>query len=209
MRKIDGMDVKRKLYVIDGENCFGSKLHSKLTRASNADVVVVIGRGQNIKECNKRKVEIIEAQSGQKNAIDFVVIAVALDRLSNGYRQIVIVTNDKGYDSAIDYLRGQDYNIIRQTSDLKNSRVYPDKKKDSKFKSMCGFIANNMNNGITEHKLIQNIKARTHINYLDYVNILDKYAYITRSKRKIYFNREELSNIAKNRLRIGERMKDE
>ena len=72
-------NVKKKLIVVDGENCYGSKLHSKLMRMSNVDIIVVIGKGQTVKDYNKTKVKIVEAQSGENNAIDFVVVSIAID----------------------------------------------------------------------------------------------------------------------------------
>jgi len=50
-------NVKKKLIVVDGENCYGSKLHSKLMRMSNVDIIVVIGKGQTVKDYNKTKVK--------------------------------------------------------------------------------------------------------------------------------------------------------
>lgn len=54
-----------------GENCYGSKLHSKLMRMSNVDIIVVIGKGQTVKDYNKTRVKIVEAQSGGKQCDRF------------------------------------------------------------------------------------------------------------------------------------------
>lgn len=208
MMKINGSDIRKKIIIVDGENCYGSKLHSKLIRISNADIVVVIGKGQHIKDYNRTKVKIVEAQSGEKNALDFVIVSVAIDELvRKNYKQAIIVSDDKGYDAAIDYLRLQGHNIRRQKSNLKYSRVYLNDNKDIEFKSLCGFIANNLQSGMREDKVADIVFGRTNMNYFDYVNLLMKFKYITKSKRKIYFEKSELSAIAKNKIQIGERLK--
>lgn len=201
-------NVKKKLIVVDGENCYGSKLHSKLMRMSNVDIIVVIGKGQTVKDYNKTKVKIVEAQSGENNAIDFVVVSIAIDELTTkGYFSVTIISDDRGYDSAIDYLRLRGYNIRRQKSNLRYSRVYLKGNKEVEFKSLCGFIANNLNSGMSEGKAVNEITGRTYINFYDYIDLLTKFKYITRAKRKIYFERSELSAIAKNKIQIGERLK--
>ncbi len=206
--KINGYDVRKKLIVVDGENCYGDKLHDKITKIADADVVVVVGKGQKVKDSNKTKVKLLEATSGEKNALDFVVVSIAIDKMiKDKYNQAIIVSDDKGYDAAIDYLRIQGHNIIRQKSNLKSSRVYLDKKKDSEFKTICGFIANNLCAGINESKLANIVGEKTSINYFDYVSLLKKFKYITMSRNKIYFDKNELSAIAKNKIQVGERLR--
>lgn len=104
----------QKLVIVDCENCYTKNLVKILNRHKEYHYILIAGPYQKI-DVSKHFVpmDLIRSKVACKNAADFLVITVAVLNIQEGFDEIYIVSNDKGFDSPILYLRGIGYKIQR------------------------------------------------------------------------------------------------
>ena len=199
--------LRKKLIVVDGENCYNSVLQEKLIEESNTDIILVLNHQQHIKPGREAGVKIVRASNGIKNALDFVVVTIAVEQLlSDKYGKVEIVSQDRGFVSAVEYLQNKGHNIDVIEPDRALIVQHIEQKREKTFRSLCGFIANNTQPGVTEAKLRSLVRHKLNIELSDFAGNLEKLGYIQRRKKKVYYEKLELKCLASNNLMIGDRL---
>ena len=123
----------KRLFIVDTENTNDYSFISEYKLIKNDIVVLFISnRMKGIKDdgClelfnTKAKIEIEKVEVGEKNSLDFQIVVYVSERtFRGGYDEIYIVSNDCGYNQAINYLNSKfnkSINIIKNNNNYNNS----------------------------------------------------------------------------------------
>lgn len=184
-----------ELALIDCENCSIESVKNQIKHIIYTDIFLVVGALQSETRYRNLGINIntIKCNKIHKDAADFVLIAALVKlMMENEYNRATIISNDIGYDSAIEYLKSTGLNV---------RRCSPDKDIMSKgLASLCGYIAKNINSGTSFNKVIKTCKrgfsGKTHkmINELAELGLIK----IVKVKTlQVYFSKAKLKEIAK------------
>lgn len=125
----------KRLFIVDTENTNNYSFISeyKLTKSDNI-VLFISNRMKGIKDdgCielfnSKAKMLIEKVEVGEKNSLDFQIIVYVSERAFRGkYDYVYIVSNDCGYQQAINYLNhkfDKAINIINYNKIIENTKI--------------------------------------------------------------------------------------
>lgn len=77
---------------------------------------------------NPKRFEICHAQNGEKNSLDFCLVARLGEEVTkNSKRNFVVVSKDKGFNAAITYLNNRHGDVISRDEQLSVLEILPDK----------------------------------------------------------------------------------
>ena len=103
-----------KIMLIDGENCYSNELIKRVRNRRDWEVIIVIGRDQTHNIPDNANIDIERCEIVGHNAADFRIIAELTHKIfTQKYEEAVIVSNDKGFDSAVEYIKKQGIRIRR------------------------------------------------------------------------------------------------
>lgn len=107
----------KKLVIVDCENCFNKEIAKIFNKHIEFDYKLIIGKDQKLDTSRLFiPVEYIRCSTTGHNATDFFLICVLVNILTNkkySYTEAYLVSNDKGFDGAIKYLRGIGFKVQR------------------------------------------------------------------------------------------------
>lgn len=115
---------KRKVYLIDTENV-GKEFTSELAKLGDLDRVIIFESDKSLKikvsfsEAERLvkwgKIKTVKIKNTGSNAMDFT-IATILGRLieKNKYKEYIIVSNDNGYNTIVEYWKDKGYKVYKQ-----------------------------------------------------------------------------------------------
>lgn len=107
----------KKLMIVDCENCFCKDIVKVFNKHPEFSYKLILGRDQKI-DTSRLFVpaESLRCETTGHNASDFFLVCVLADALTNKkyrYDEAYLLSNDKGFDGAVKYLRGIGYKVIR------------------------------------------------------------------------------------------------
>lgn len=183
------------LLIIDCENCSFENIKKQIETIIDTDIIMIVGALQveNKYKCLSDNIETIKSNKVFQNAADFVLISVLSQRLSqHKYKKAIIMSNDRGFDSAVNYLTSIGYNVTRHES----ANLIMSKGLDT----ICKFIVDNYKSGASYARIVKAInaeikggKTRKLLNELHELGIIT----IAQSKvRQIYFSEKRLREIS-------------
>lgn len=106
-----------KLMVIDSENCLSSDLIKHVDYKRDWEVILVAGKTQSVTLNKNSTIKIDRCDIIGHNAADFRIVALTSHKMFTGnYSEAVIVSNDKGFQSAINYMKSQGVKVRRLSS---------------------------------------------------------------------------------------------
>ena len=186
------------LLVIDGENAFNSIVREKVSKLKNTQATVVIGKRQNITGIDCEDIEVIRVVVERKNSVDFVVVSVVADKMTTRkYSNAIILSDDTGFDSAVQYLKSAGYRVRRvgyrefiRGKDTKNQQL------EKMAVSCCGYINNHLQNGVYKTTFEQHLSELFGHNKNVVTSYLTENKLITLRRDKIYFDTKLLFNVA-------------
>lgn len=115
----------RILYLVDFENIGGKALYQHIEQHSEAEYVIFCSDATATPESVMThlpllsRVQFVNCRTGENNAMDFCICAMA-GRLSVHHRSwIKILSKDRGYDAMLHLLQEQGIRILRETVESK------------------------------------------------------------------------------------------
>lgn len=106
-----------KLMVVDAENCLSCELIRHIDYKRNWEVILVAGKTQSFTLNKNSTIKVDRCDIIGHNAADFRVVALVSHKVFTGnYSEVVIVSNDKGFESAINYMNEQGIKVRRLSS---------------------------------------------------------------------------------------------
>ena len=123
-RKTSKKTKNRRLYLIDSENV-GATFANELIKLGEKDRVIIFESDKSAKvkvlfsEAKKlvkwNKFKTVHIKNSASNAMDFVLATVLGSIITkNKYKEYIIVSNDNGYNSIIEYWSSKGYKIYKQ-----------------------------------------------------------------------------------------------
>ena len=107
-----------KLMLIDGENCYSTRLLSHIAYKKDWEVVLIVRKDHILKLLPASGIRVENGLDIGRNAEDFHLISMLGIKMAKGnYSEAVIVSNDKGFDAAVKYFNTEGYKVRRVTSD--------------------------------------------------------------------------------------------
>lgn len=202
------------LLAVDCENCSAEMLKDLLFIKRKRHIIFVVGKGQNeenyIKMCETA--ECVKCNKSGKNSADFVLVALVTQMLAqNKYKRASIISNDKGFDSAIDYLRSAGFKVNRLNDKVleTNSKISQSKRKkndvvdETELIPLCGFIAKHLKSGIGYNKFISSYSrvcgkyTNRRVEQLKRADLISVVK--TKHTTQVYFSKSKLKSIAHNK----------
>lgn len=202
------------LLAVDCENCSAEMLKDLLFIKRKRHIIFVVGKGQNeenyIKMCETA--ECVKCNKSGKNSADFVLVALVTQMLAqNKYKRASIISNDKGFDSAIDYLRSAGFKVNRLNDKVleTNSKISQSKRKkndvvdETELIPLCGFIAKHLKSGISYNKFISSCNrvcgkyTNRRVEQLKRAGLISVVK--TKHTTQVYFSKSKLKSIAHNK----------
>lgn len=110
----------KNVLVVDCENCYGKDTREILKNYKAWTIILVFGKFQEVDySLITGNMQIERSSLTSKNSADFVVVSIAASMLqSKEVEKLCIVSNDKGFDSAVNYLRKNGHNINRYNTEI-------------------------------------------------------------------------------------------
>lgn len=119
------MKGQRRIYLIDSEN-IGVSFINKIDKIGKHDKVIVFESNKTAKMTFRdafklsnyiNKIETVHVNNGTPNAMDFIIVTLLGQLITLDKSAIyIIVSNDKGYDVAINYWKSKGAIVRRHTS---------------------------------------------------------------------------------------------
>lgn len=108
------MESSKKLIILDCENCYNPRIVSIFNKHPEYEYKLVCGEHQKL-DTSRHFVpmSIVRTKTHGKNAADFLIVTISALRLANSNSSVAIVSDDKGFDSSVLYLRSIGYKIHR------------------------------------------------------------------------------------------------
>lgn len=139
---------------------------------------------------NSKRFEICHAKNGEKNALDFCLVArLGEEIIKSKKHKFVVVSKDKGFNAAIEYLNSRHGNLIARTDgtdiDIPSDKVVNVQRRDQ--------LANLCN---VPHSMAENLRVRLFAEKEDFAPYLNSLEYtvnwIQTSKSKSFKSNPEL-----------------
>lgn len=103
-----------RLIIYDCENCYKENLAKRLSKMQKYEIVFVVGKRQNIKIKESEAVTILKSDKIAHNHADFIAVTELSRRLhTKKYQSACIISNDKGFDGAINLMREYGFSVNR------------------------------------------------------------------------------------------------
>ena len=128
------------LYFIDTENLGGlwtSYVEKKYNQEPDCKILAFVTEKSTtlswemfevFRKLNPKRFEICHAQNGEKNSLDFCLVARLGEEVAkNSKRNFVVVSKDKGFNAAITYLNNRHGKIISRDEQLSVLEILPEK----------------------------------------------------------------------------------
>lgn len=121
--------------IIDCENVYTKKLIPIIESLKNWKVILVVGHTQKIEVPNAKFVEVLKVDGSGHNYADFVIVTeLSRQIMSTKYQSSCIISNDTGFNAAVNYLKKLGYIVNRYG--LVEFKKRFDKKKSLEIKSI-------------------------------------------------------------------------
>ena len=185
-----------RLVVIDCENCGDKDIEKVIREGIECEYCFVIGALQSATKYRElcSNADIVQCSKVGHNAADFVLIAVLAERLSTlRYTEAIVVSNDTGYEAAIDYLNIVGYNV-KQSSCSGGANI-------GNLRAMCGYIAKYCESGMSYSSMINKLEKQFGSGTIKSIRQLVTLGKIkvheANKTKQIYFSKENLKEIAR------------
>lgn len=128
-KKLKELKKLRRIYLVDTENV-GSTFAQDLIKIGDLDRVIVFESDKSAKikvlfsEAEKitkwGKLETVHIKNVAANAMDFTLVTILGSLIAkNKYKEYVIISNDNGYNTVVEYWKDKGYKVYKQGSIIK------------------------------------------------------------------------------------------